>query len=384
MRLLPRHMALGLLAFAGLAGTARSQPKDDPKVLKAMPTNDGLSLNILWYPAPPKDKTTPDGVIMFPRPGAKIDKSWVALAEAVQAKGFSVLLMDWRGLGMNGPEISAKSKEPPPDPIYLKPQGPKILQTSSAFFSEPVNKSFGRDAVTNAGLNYKTFTERQKEIIFADLTAARFFLDKRNDGEKECNSNRIWLMTEKEGYQVALAHVAYEGYRNAIYKGNVLEVGTSGTRAIKNYAGIVAFSPSTNHGLASLEIDKLLKVSATPGTDQTEAYLHVKSRMAIIAIHGKSEGPAGANRVINRWVTGTEAQLRQSYKYIKEYDNTAVKGTPVGIELVDATTMPDARKDVLEFLDAVVRRAVVFGSEFTEKGVSKIDVPPRHPIMVGR
>ena len=53
-----------------------------------------------------------------------------------------------------------------------------------------------------------------------DLMAARFALDKLNDAN-QCNTNRIWLISEGAGSYLALAWIAAEAQRNSTYvKGN--------------------------------------------------------------------------------------------------------------------------------------------------------------------
>lgn len=396
MQSLLRRAALGVLTLAVMAaaaGPASAQKdkdkKDDvPDSVLSFSTSDGVALGAMWMPA--KDKPGADAVMMFPRPGAPVTKQWIELAEAMSAKGFAVLLFDFRGSGMNGP--APKAKEPIPDPFYIKGRGERIITDVNQFFNEPFNRAaFGssRKTIENVGLNWKTFGDRAKDVVFNDLLAARFFLDKKNDA-KVCNTNRIWIVTEKEGYQVALAHIAFEAHRYTIFPEQNVAAVQDQTRAAKDYAGIVCFSPNENFPIATQQVTK--GFANKTKLDVRTAVEHLDRRMAIVAVYGKSEGPGKSKAIVNKVMalnpagTGpaTEEELKRRFKYFIEIDNSKVKGTPLGIDLIDATDSLGVKTAVVDRVSDIAKVGQDFGKEDTKRNADATKVIPRSPIMNSR
>ena len=383
---LRRRFVLGVLALAGMTclaipGTVSSQDKktDVPDTVLSFPTSDGLALGSMWFP--PKDKPNADVLLMFPRPGSAVNKNWISLAEGFQAKGFAVLLFDFRGCGMNGPVPNPKSKDPLPDPFYLKGRGERIVTDVSQFFNEPFNAGLNRNTVEKSGLNYKTFSDRQRDAIYNDLQAARFFIDRKSDA-RVCNANRIWILTEKEGYQVAMGFIALEAFRNTIFPEQNFAAKIDPTKAAKDYAGIIALSPNENFAIAGLLINRYLKNLTS--IDTKTAVEHIERRMAIIALHGKSEGPGKSKQVINRWVTGSEEELKRKFKYIFEFDNSKMKGTPTGMDLIDATDSLGVKAKIIDHVTTVAKVGQDFGKDETKRNAAETKLIPRSPLMNGR
>ncbi len=390
-----RRAALGVLALAGMAllvgpgqpAFAQKDKKDDvSENVLSFATSDGLALGALWYPA--KDPKAPaDAVMMFPRPGGAVTKQWIDLAEAMSAKGFAVLLFDFRGCGMNGP--APKGKEPIPEPFYIKGRGERIITDANQFFNEKFNTGFSRQAVEKLGLNYKTFTDRQKDAVFNDLLAARFFLDKKNDA-KVCNTNRIWIVTEKEGYQLAMAHVAFETHRYTIFPEQNNMAKQDPTRAAKDYAGIVVLSPSDNLPIATTQINKGFANKLF--LDVKSAVEHIERRMAIVCVYGKSEGQGKAKALVTKAVamnpTGTggtsEDELKRKFKYFIEIDNSKVKGTPTGIDLIDATDSLGVKAALVDRITDIAKVGQDFGKDDTKRNADATKTVPRSPIMNSR
>src|SRR5688572_20839732 len=211
MTVLLRGLLTGLLVI-GLAvlGAApdrmtaqdkKTEPKADPKdVAKAkdelrqksvsFATSDGLALNGYWFRGVGIEKQRPDAVMMFPAPGNKVNDAWIGLAKTLSEKNFSVLLFDWRGLGMNSAETA----------------GSRILEDRVKFWNEPYNRELLKNSqktIEDKGLDYKnlhTRTQGQykfKDWMLNDLVAARYFLDRKND-DGQCNTNRVWIVTERD------------------------------------------------------------------------------------------------------------------------------------------------------------------------------------------
>lgn len=380
---LRRQLMFGVLALAGMVGLAmpgsvRSQDKksDIPDTVLSFPTSDGLALGAMWFP--PKDKPNADVIMMFPRPGFAINKNWIAMAEGFQAKGFAVLLFDFRGTGMNGP--LPKAKEPLPDPFYLKGRGERVVTDINQFFNDPFNTGFVKSTVEKNGLNFKTFNDRQKDAIFNDLQAARFFIDRKSDA-RVCNANRIWILTEKEGYGVAMGFIALEAFRNTIFPEQNFAAKIDPTKAAKDYAGIIALSPSENHSVSSLLVSRL---KANGSLDAKTAVEHIERRMAIVALHGKSEGPSKSKSAINKWVTGSEDDLKRKFKYLFEFDNSKMKGTPTGMDLIDATDSLGIKTKIIDHVTNLAKVGQDFGKDETKRNATETKLIPRSPLMNSR
>jgi len=234
MKALLRGLCGGLLlvglavlgaAPGGLSAQDKKDPKTDPKVdPKKAPaavvpelrdksvgftTSDGLNLQGYWFQGAALDKQRPDAVMMFPAPGNKVTDTWIILANELSKNNFSVLLFDWRGCGMNAPDTA----------------GSRILENKVRFWNEPYNKQLltgSQRLIEDKGLDYKTIvgknqgTYRYRDFLANDLLAARFYLDKQNDNGK-CNTNRVWIVTEKDGAQLGLGFIATEFSRNSLY-----------------------------------------------------------------------------------------------------------------------------------------------------------------------
>ena len=224
---------------------AKKAKGDDPKEHSVgIGTSDGLTLSGYFYQGVGFAKQQPDAVIMMPAPGNKINEAWINLAESLSKKNFSVLLFDWRGCGLNGPdgmrrrcadfprqggilEGGLQLPAAPRPPSYHRGQGPRLEGPS-----EESGQQSGR---------YRDFS------LMNDLLAARFFLDKYSDSGR-CNTNRVWIVSEKDGAYVGMSFIAAEFQRNSIYdpKRNVFDTLGQFKSAGKDYAGLMALSYSTS------------------------------------------------------------------------------------------------------------------------------------------
>jgi hypothetical protein len=335
-------------------------------------TSDGLSLNAYWYQGTAAEKNAPDAVLMFPAPGGKVTDAWIGLAKALSEKNFSVLLLDWRGCGMNAAETA----------------GPRILDSKELFWKEPYNSRLlkaNERSIEDKGLSYASIVNkaqgntRYKDFLFNDLLGARFFLDKQNDNGK-CNSSRIWIVTEKEGGQMALAFIASEFPRNSIYDPNV-QIGALGRQfrsAGKDFVGLTCLSYQGGNASASGVYSKAFSVMN--GELAKDARDHLERRLAMIMVHGKKEGPSGSKSAFGLVGAGGDADaLKKNYKYLREMDNSKAGGTLSGIGLIDPMDSFGTQKDIVTVMTEV-SKVLPGGKDKVDREANKMVVIPRFPV----
>lgn len=351
MNLLYRGLAAGVCALglvvlaAGPADLAAQAKKDDkakvdpkkvdPKEMKkdapvapedkgktditaSFDTQDGLGIRRYWFSA---GKASSDAVLMFPAPGNKVTDTWIALGRALQKEGFSVMLFDWRGCGLNGPDRPGG-----PERVLLKPEVYKedVMYTSAVKLP----------TIERKGLDWKTMPLRFKDTVLYDLMGARFALDKQNDAG-QCNTNRIWIVSEGTGSQLGLAWIAAESQRNTSYiKTNRLDTGPvpDFTPAALDYVGLVSLSYATGNATASGTYSAAVAMGGKYTKVMTD---HLDRRLAMVMVHGKKEGASAAKTVLGKYVPTTDPEaMKKKFKYIKEIDTSAVTADLRGINLI--------------------------------------------------
>lgn len=199
MKLVYRSLVLGMFLVTFLMGSAKQAYGQAKEEDVAIPTADGLRLIGVWYPGGQGKQS--DCVVFVHADKMNTQKGpWAAAAKALQAKGFSVLTFDMRGHGKSttGKTISDA----------------KLFANRDYF---PLNRLSGTP--TNyeqiKGIDHKSFRPGYYPFLIQDLTAARRFLDTRNDAG-ECNSGRIHFIVDRDSASLALLFVCYEWLRNGI------------------------------------------------------------------------------------------------------------------------------------------------------------------------
>ena len=347
--------------------------KDDVKDrLVGIGTSDGLTLNAYWFQGNAIDKQVPDAVLMFPAPGSKVNDAWISLAKALSAKNFSVLLFDWRGCGLNAADTA----------------GSRIFEDKDQFWRESYNGrllSQRKTRLEDKGLDWKTVstmhdsrTRYRDFALMNDLLAARFYLDKQNDAKK-CNTNRIWVVSEKDGAHNGMAFIAAEFQRNSIFDPKINRFDrVSGFRSAgKDYVGLIAMSYLANGPSSPTATMVARNALAASGS---EAKTHLENRLAMVLMHTNVEGPNASKALVSAvGVDDDLEEMKKRYKYTKEFDVKLAKAPPVGIELIDLADTFKAKDYVI---DAMVRisRAQPFGKEPTDRDASKMVVVPRFQI----
>jgi len=334
-------------------------------------TSDGLSLKGYWFQGTAIEKNNPDAVIMVPAPGNKINDSWIWLAKALSEKNFSVLLFDWRGVGLNGPDgVGA---------------GVGILVDKTRFWDEPYNGRLlgsSKATIERRGLEYSKIypvgnsAGSYRDFMFMnDLLAARFFLDQENDRGK-CNTNRVWIISEKEGSQLGMAFIATEFQRNTNYdiRDTIIDFNKPFKSAGKDYIGIMSLSYSGSNTTAA----KIYRNALPPlGANQAvkDAKDHLTDQLAMVLMYKKGDGGPSRTLLNSVGATGSEADLKPKYKYPKEFDIKAMK--PIsGIDLVDPADTFKVREYVVTAMVEISKKNPV-GKAPTDRQVSKAVYTPR-------
>jgi len=388
-RSLPAALVVAGLAIlatspASVRAQAKKDPKKDPPAAKpeekknpapaaggkddgdsaAFATSDGLSLKGYWFQGVGLEKQRPDAVMMFPAPGSKITDAWIDLAKTLSKKNFSVLLFDWRGCGMNGPDAGAR-----------------IFESTEAFWRDPYSAILKdrKGSIEDKGLDYNYLKSASRnnlayrDFLLNDLAGARFYLDRMNDNGK-CNTNRVWVVSEKDGAALGLAFIAYEFHRNSIFAPVVTPgVAVPYKSAGKDYAGLVALSYSGTNTTASAVYRNALV------TAPKEARDHLETRLATILLYSKKEGVSPSKDLIGRLGVSSsdERKMKDNFKYLREIDT---KDKPIsGIGMLD--TMDSFKlKDVIVDTMVGVSKAQPFGRDATDRQANKMTIVPRFQV----
>ncbi len=381
-----RSLAAGALAFGLVAlaagpselfaqakkddkkGDLKKDDKKDPKkdakadpinagktdVIASFGTSDGLALRRRWYSA---GKASADAVLMFPAPGSPVNDGWIGLAEQLQKKGFSVFLFDWRGVGMNGIE-----------------RGERLIANSSAFEKDPFNMMHAPRTAVAKGLDYSKFSAgRYKDYLFNDLQAARFALDKQNDAG-QCNTNRIWIVSEGQGVSMGLAFIAAERDRSSVYPKENRFDQTTFTPASLDYAGVVSLSYDSNPTANTIMRNAL----PNAGKYVKETNDHLDRRVAMVMVHGKKEGATKSRGALAKYVNpNDEADMKKKFKYLKEFDNSAAAKATTGMGLIPEGDTFGVQAYILTAMSDISKDKQDFGKEPTKRNADNLQIPPR-------
>ena len=338
-------------------------------------TSDGLSLNGYFFQGVGLDKQRPDAVMMFPAPGNKVNDAWIGLASELSKKNFSVLLFDWRGCGKNEPATA----------------GARVIEDREKFWNELYNKQLlvrSRATIEDKGLDFRYIstrsegTYRYRDFMLNDLLGARFFLDRQNDNGK-CNTNRVWIVTEKDGGPLALGFIAAEFLRNSIYKPNstLLDTGGQFKPAGKDYVGLTVLSYATGTTFdATGSAVYRNAFSNMNAQTQREAKDHLARRLAMVMVYGKKEGQSASKGAITRAGSGgNEEEMRKDFKYLREMDNSKQAKAVSGIDLIDPLDSFGARADIAKVMQEVAKDRQNFNKDSIDREANKMTIVPRFP-----
>ncbi|MFN4258312.1 MAG: hypothetical protein ACK4RK_03390 [Gemmataceae bacterium] len=185
---LPGLIAGLVMAFLPANGSAQMQKPERVK----FETVDQVELIGTFYPSNEGKKAVP--VLILSNLGDST-KGEIAgrdrLAAALQEQGFAVLHFDWRGHG---------------DSITVGPN----------FWNSVTNQKYIRGAAPNRQtINKNDFPPAYYPMLINDITAARMFLDRRNDAS-ECNSANLIVIGMKDGATLGALWLAGEMDRHRV------------------------------------------------------------------------------------------------------------------------------------------------------------------------
>ncbi len=229
-----------------------------------------------------------------------------------------------------------------------------------------------------------------------DLLAARFFLDKYSDDGK-CNTNRVWIVSEKDGAYLGMAFIAAEFQRNSIYnkKENVFDTNTQFRSAGKDYAGLMALSYSI-YGQSNGTAAKVYR-NALPSFGANElvkvARNHFQDRLAMVLIYSSKEGSSGSANALrlsgvplvndeirrNNGKVVENPVMKPKFKYVFEVDNSKINKTISGIDLIGETDSFGVKSKIVDGM-VEISKVQNYGKDPTDREASKMATIPRFAI----
>ncbi len=176
----PLSLLLGLALFAlvSVGGTVRAADKPTKVTFD---TVDGVTLQGTFWPSP-KGKDEPT-VLLLHKIGSDSHKDgWDDLAAKLQDKGYSVLSFDFRGHG------NSTSIDPMKFWNRMYPWNLNYIQGGA----------FDAKGKPKESISKEKFREGYYPYLVNDISAAKMFLDERNDAG-DCNSQALLLIGAEDG-----------------------------------------------------------------------------------------------------------------------------------------------------------------------------------------
>jgi len=246
---------LGALAVLTSLAPAASAQNNFEKV--RIKTVDGVDLSARFYPGN-RGETPPVVMLLHGLKENSNSKEWTALAKGLQKKGFAVLTFDFRGYGSGTTEI---------DPALFWAAGNNL---NSQYIRGP-----------KESISSKEFKPGYYPALINDISAAKAFLDRRNDGNAggaRCNSSNLVLIGSREGATLGAIWLNSEWHRYKVKIGpngqpQIIQNGFGGVQGVadtqqpsagSSVVGAVwlNISPKLSVGAQSLPLDAILATAA--------------------------------------------------------------------------------------------------------------------------
>jgi pimeloyl-ACP methyl ester carboxylesterase len=193
--------ALGLLAGGSLPRAQAQAPKPEKVRFE---TVDQVDLEGTFYPGG-MGRKSPTVILLHKLGGSSTQDNWKGVAEALQKQGCSVLSFDFRGHGRST-NVGAMFWNHPYNARYIK-----------------VKKVGGKMPTT---ISQADFMPGYIPYLTNDISAARMYLERRNDAS-ECNVSNLILVGAEEGATLGALWVAAECRRYRLLPGGI---GVGGAR----------------------------------------------------------------------------------------------------------------------------------------------------------
>jgi hypothetical protein len=179
-----------LSLFPGNLPAARAA---EPEKVK-FDTVDFVEIQGRFYPSA-KGKKAPCVLLLHKIGGNSHEGKWDALAEALQKKDIAVLSFDFRGHG---------------DSTSVSPD----------FWKLPPNRGIRgfKASDPKKTISYKDFSKDYFPLLVNDISAAKLFLDRRNDGN-DCNSANLVVIGAEDGANLGALWLATEMARHRVIPG---------------------------------------------------------------------------------------------------------------------------------------------------------------------
>lgn len=189
-------LALCLLAGGRLPPACAQMPKPDKVRFE---TVDQVELHGTFWPNP-KGRKAPCVLLLHKYGGKSHDDGWDKLAVKLQEQGCAVLSFDFRGHGDS-------------------------TNVGDSFWTFPFNQSgvkgYKRGAIQQpTTISHQDFLPRYIPYLVNDISAARLFLERKNDGS-ECNISNLILIGAEEGATLGNLWLVSECYRYRAVGGNI-------------------------------------------------------------------------------------------------------------------------------------------------------------------
>jgi hypothetical protein len=288
---------------------------------------------------------------------------WASLAKALQQDGYSVLMFDMRGHG--------------------KSADTRTMDKPDLFCMNIYNK------LASSGVNPKSVKDVKKErfsptgayypYLVNDLTAARRFLDDKNDA-RECNSGRVFVVAEREICPLVMLWMATEYARYGVGPKTKLD-DPELVSAGDDLCGAVFLSwqganvPGAN---TAANLARNVMKQRELGSDTVVIGGQLKKKVAMAFIYGKEDTKAAAEA--RSWfnffgLPPTAKEDKETVKYIRDIAG-AEKLT--GIKLLDITDKDKnsiLQGQIIDFIKST-RTKSISGNNWKERNMQNLDAVP--------
>jgi len=326
------HTSLVFGAFFMFSFIARSPihaQTAEPEPVNNIITADGVKIQGTFYEnSKPKAPTV---IMLHPIGEDKSSKSpeWESLAKSLVKAGYSVLMFDFRGHGES-----------------------TTIADRTLFWNKKVNSAYvkSKDKGTIDVKDYIKAGGSYLPVLVNDIAAARTWLDRRNDENKDCNTKSIMIVAADQGATLAAVWMNAEWHRYKYTPGfkilsSVLHPLNIEEQLGKDIIGAVFLTPQPTLEKRSVSISKMLKAACYDNGTATAIF------------HGKDD-TKGSSFAKNLAAALKPKKESKEHVYI---DNVELNTKLTGVKLLQKGL--GTEKAVVEYLDSVKAARAVARTE---------------------